>query len=121
MNQTERKDLNNLTIDLSREAGERILKVPGIHAVLLTLVGEQGTPIGVLVYDKQHQSSDLLVHAIARLSEHITLLAQGLTGDSDEQVAHVNLGKQEEVPGESDVRPQTRGDSPPIPRGTADE
>ena len=103
MNPKDRTKLNDLAIDLSKSAGQQILKVPGIRAVLITLVGDD-TPLGVLVYDKEHQNAETLIHAIARLSEHISVLANGLTGEQDGPAdASAAVRQRTEVPSRADV------------------
>jgi hypothetical protein len=115
----DRRNINDLAISLSREVSQKLLKLPGMKAVLVTFVGEEA-PLGTLVYDTQHQGADTLLAAIERLSEHISLIARGL-GDQHE-AAHGGLKQPEQVSGEPDVLPDSQSDSvPPVPQQTGEE
>ena len=119
MKPEERDNLNSLAIEMSHDAGKKLLKVPGVRAVMVTMVGDE-VPLGVIVYDKKHQGADTLLNAIARLSEHISVLTHGLTGEKHGQAANGDLGREEQVQGESDVCSPTHNDSPEVPRPTAE-
>lgn len=84
MTETERKELNKLTMQLIEESGRKLVNIPGIQAILVTIVGDAGTPIGAVVYHNEHQSGYTLLQGIARLSEHIRTLARAL-GEADER------------------------------------
>ena len=79
--------LNELAKELCVDAGQRILKVPGIRAVVITLVGDD-TPLGAFVYDKDYSSPDTVLAGITRLTDHIKTLTGGLTGGTDGEAPH---------------------------------
>jgi hypothetical protein len=115
VDQKDRKNLNEIAIELSKTAGQQVLKVPGVTAVLITLVGTPDIPLGVIIYDKQHQTAETLLAAISRLSSHIDVIVGALAGDQDGKTSHGRMGQQAEVRDESDDGPHAHEDSPAAP------
>lgn len=83
MTEDERRTLNKLTMQLIEESGHKLVNIPGVHAVLVTLVGEPGIPVGAIVYHNEHQSGYTLLRGIVKLSEHVRTLALAL-GEANE-------------------------------------
>lgn len=74
----ERESLNELAQELARDAGRRIIKIPGIHAVCVTFIGDGEIPLGSFVYDDDHQDAGTVLKAVERLTQHVTLLVRAL-------------------------------------------
>lgn len=74
----ERDSLHELAQQLANEAGQKITKIPGIHAVCITFVGDGEIPLGTFVYDSNYQDASTVLKAIERLTQHISLLVSAL-------------------------------------------
>jgi len=76
----ERKSLNELAQQLANDAGQRIIKIPGIQAVCVTFVGDEGIPLGALIYDEAVKDASTILKSIERLTQHTGLLVRALGG-----------------------------------------
>ena len=75
---TERDSLNSLAQQLANDAGQRLIKIPGIRAVCVTFVGDEEIPLGAFIYDNEHQDAGTVLKAIERLTQHVNLLVRAL-------------------------------------------
>lgn len=119
MDEKDRLQLNELAQSIARGAGNSIVNIPGIEAVCITFVGDQSTPVGTLVYDKEHQNAFVVLKAIDKLSKHIGILVNALgterdAGNHSEGVVGEG-GKQAEPDGDSrppDTTPEVPDSTP---------
>ena len=74
----ERKSLNELAQQLANDAGQRIIKIPGIRAVCVTFVGDEGIPLGAIIYDEAFRDASTILESIERLTQHTGLLVRAL-------------------------------------------
>ena len=74
----ERKPLNELAQQLANDAGQRIIKIPGIRAVCVTFVGDEGIPLGAIIYDEAFKDAGTILESIERLTQHTGLLVRAL-------------------------------------------
>jgi len=75
---TERDSLNSLAQQLANDAGQRLIKIPGIRAVCVTFVGDEEIPLGAFIYDNEHQDAGTVLKAVERLTQHVNLLVRAL-------------------------------------------
>ena len=73
------QELSELALILAREAGEKLVRIPGIDAVCVTLVGkDKSTPLGLIICHPEKFNRNTTVRSIARLSDHIEVLTQAM-------------------------------------------
>lgn len=74
----ERDQLDELAMMLSKEAAEKLVRIPGIDAVCITLVGADEVPLGIILSHPDKYDGVLLLKAIRKLSDHIDTLAKSI-------------------------------------------
>ena len=74
-----KQELSELAMMLAKEVGEKLVRIPGIDAVCVTLVGkDKSAPLGLIICHPERINRDTAVRSIARLSDHIEVLTQAM-------------------------------------------
>lgn len=72
-------DLNELALMIAKEAAEKLVRIPEIDAVCVTLVSKSNdVPLGLSVVHPEQTGRATTTRAISKLSAHIDVLTQAL-------------------------------------------
>ena len=83
--------LGELALLIAKEAGEKLVRIPGIDAVCITLVGDgSAIPLGLAMCNHEKSGRATTVRAIARLSDHIEVLTRALLAEEELHVGTVD-------------------------------
>ena len=74
----ERDQLAELATMLARDAAEKLVHIPGVDAVCVTLVGSGSIPLGIILMDPDKCDGLTSIRAIRKLSDHIEVLARAI-------------------------------------------
>lgn len=68
--------LDELAARIAKDACDKLVCLPDVTAVCITLVGSRELPLGWIVYQPEQDARVVTIDAIARLSDHIETLTR---------------------------------------------
>lgn len=114
-------NLGELAARIAKDACDKLVCLPDVTAVCITMVGARELPLGWIVYQPKQDAHAVTIDAIARLSDHIETLTRilkelegkhGVDGDGQNRAA---VGGAQGEQSQPDRGADTAGDEDTIP------